>query len=148
MVTSSNPEDLRIRAAKVAGAASLRDLRLTASQTEAMEVPAPGQELGVELKIELEANSTENHDIVALLARFDVSISKSEDEEIQRIATISCTFTTVFEMQQPVDWTDEELKAFANTTGVFAVYPYAREFVSDATTRMGLPTLTLDFLKR
>jgi len=31
---------------------------------------------------------------------------------------------------------------------LFAIYPYAREYISDATRRMGLPALVLDLLKR
>ncbi len=35
--------------------------------------------------------------------------------------------------------TDENLRAFANTNGVFNAWPYWREFVQNMTVRMGLP---------
>lgn len=140
-------EDLRIKAAKVAAAASLKDLRLQASHTELIEFPTPGVELSVDLKVDLKANKSPNKDLVALAAQFTVNISEARDEKKQGIAIISCAFSSAFEMAEQVDWSDDELEAFANTTGIFAVHPYAREFVSDATSRMGLPTLTLDFLK-
>ncbi|KAB7739378.1 SecB chaperone [Nostocoides sp. F2B08] len=42
--------------------------------------------------------------------------------------------------------TEEELAAYAETTGLFALYPFAREWAHDLTGRMGLPPLTLGVL--
>jgi hypothetical protein len=39
--------------------------------------------------------------------------------------------------------TAEELTAYAVTTGQFALYPYAREYIYDITGRLGLPPLTV-----
>lgn len=39
---------------------------------------------------------------------------------------------------------DAELDAFARTTGVFTLYPYARAEIQNVTAHMGLPPLTLD----
>lgn len=38
---------------------------------------------------------------------------------------------------------EEELDAFGKTTGLLALHPYAREFISTMTGRMGLPSLHL-----
>ena len=41
----------------------------------------------------------------------------------------------------------EELNAYAISTGQYALYPYAREYISDLTMRLGLPPLTIGVLK-
>lgn len=147
MSAPSSSQDLRVLAAKVAAEANLKDLRLQSSHTEVIQLPTPGAELNVDLNIELTTKGSDQNEIIALMARFDVTISESPAELDKTVAKISCTFASAFAMQEPRTWSDEELEAFANTTGIFAIYPYAREFVSDATSRLGLPTLTLDFLK-
>lgn len=43
---------------------------------------------------------------------------------------------------------EEELTAYAATTGRFALYPYIREYVYDLTGRLALPPLTLEILSR
>ena len=41
----------------------------------------------------------------------------------------------------------EELTAYAVTTGQLALHPYVREYISNITTRLGLPSLTVGVLK-
>lgn len=43
--------------------------------------------------------------------------------------------------------TEDEIDAFARTTGQFALHPYAREFVANLTGRMGLPPLHIGMMK-
>ena len=43
--------------------------------------------------------------------------------------------------------TEGELDAFSNTTGQFALHPYAREFIADLTGRMRLSPLHIGMLK-
>jgi hypothetical protein len=42
-----------------------------------------------------------------------------------------------------LDFAPEELAAFARLNGVFNAWPYFREFLQSATTRMGLPQFVL-----
>ena len=67
-------------------------------------------------------------------------------DEAARVAKLTFTLAGLFELRTTGDdatLNADELEAYAATTGQFALYPYAREFVSDATTRLGLPPLTL-----
>lgn len=41
----------------------------------------------------------------------------------------------------------DEVEAFGRSTGMFALHPYAREFIATLTARMGLPTLTIGVLR-
>jgi hypothetical protein len=41
----------------------------------------------------------------------------------------------------------EELDAYAVTTGQFAIYPFAREYIYDVTGRLALPALTIGVLR-
>lgn len=74
---------------------------------------------------------------------------ESEGDEPAKVAEVQFTLAALFGVAQPEDepFTDEEYEAFAATTGQFALYPYAREFIADITTRMGLPALHIGTLR-
>ncbi|MGV1008749.1 MAG: hypothetical protein ACOYBY_09090 [Dermatophilaceae bacterium] len=62
------------------------------------------------------------------------------------VATIDFELAALFTLDMREDDEppqSEELDAYAQSTGVFALHPYARELVADQTTRLGLPPLTL-----
>lgn len=148
--------DRRVAAGKIAGSASLFDIRLTQSSTALHAIPASHAELDVDLKISPSAQiapAETDSGLLLVNADFNVSIravtSRGHGNEARDdVADIVCSFTAAFQNSLPEEPTQAELDAFADTTGIFALYPYAREFFSDATRRMGLPVLVLDLLKR
>ncbi|WP_212992236.1 hypothetical protein [Actinoplanes auranticolor] len=78
------------------------------------------------------------------------STEGSDDDEASLIADISFEFAALFTVERREDdspVTDEELRAYSFTTGVFAMYPYAREYIYDTTGRVGLPPLTVGVLQ-
>jgi len=151
-VAAENHEELRVLAGRVAGQSNLRDIRLTSSQLELMSVPEPGAPLEDALDVSPEAQISSGTDsdphLILVNCSFDVSISREDSGDSAQVANIRSSFTAAFTADSDNDFSDQELQAFANTTGVFAIYPYAREYVSDCTRRLGLPTLVLDLFKQ
>jgi preprotein translocase subunit SecB len=80
-------------------------------------------------------------------------VAATEDEESSEedIAKLDFTLAALFTVLPPREGddpiADSEFAAYAATTGQFALYPYAREFVADMTGRMGLPSLHMGALK-
>lgn len=146
----TDQDELRVQAGRIAGNANLRDIRLTRSQVCLNYVPDPAAKFDVELEVSPEAVATptqpDGKGLLLVNCGFDVKINDGGNRETP-VATIDCEFTAAFAHSPPDDTEDGELEAFANTTGAFAIYPYAREYISDATRRLGLPTLVLDLFK-
>ena len=65
------------------------------------------------------------------------------------VATFGFKLNALFVVEDEPDepFTESELTAFGQTTGQFALYPYAREFVADLTGRMGLPPLHMGVMR-
>ena len=52
-----------------------------------------------------------------------------------------------FDDPEAQPFSDDELRAFTQSSGLFTLYPFATATVSDLTTRVGLPALILPMLK-
>lgn len=78
----------------------------------------------------------------------DVNINP-DDAEGEQVAEINFNLHAIFKVQHKPDepFTESELNAFGQTTGQFALYPYAREPVAGLTGRMGLPPLHLGVMR-
>lgn len=153
MPANDSQVDLRIKAAKIASSAHLQDLRLTSSNVELYFAPEYGCALDLDMKIELSGKPADENNVVVVQADFDLTISllpeiEDASDEFNAVAHLKFGYVAAFEFENAVEHDEESLEAFARTTGVFAIYPYAREYVTDITTRLGLPPLVLDLLKQ
>lgn len=149
MAKETDHADLRVQAGAIAGTSNLFDVRLTQSNIQLTCVPAPSAQLSVNVEMSPSASISldgENEGLLLVNADFNVRITDVGDND--DVAEVKCAFVAAFESHLDDEPSREELDAFAETTGLFAVYPYAREYISDATRRMGLPALVLDLLKR
>lgn len=60
---------------------------------------------------------------------------------------ISATFVLVYRLKEAIpDMSDEQLVAFGQHQGMLNAWPYWREFVQSATSRMGLPPLKMPLI--
>lgn len=149
MAKEMDHADLRVQAGAIAGTSNLFDVRLTQSNIQLTRVPAPSAQLSVNVEMSPSASISldpENEGLLLVNADFNVRITDVGDND--DVAEVKCAFVAAFESHLDDEPSREELDAFAETTGLFAVYPYAREYISDVTRRMGLPALVLDLLKR
>lgn len=59
------------------------------------------------------------------------------------LVSVSAVFRAHYELASDASLAEADLEAFAKINSTFNVWPYWREFVQSATTRMGFPALTL-----
>lgn len=138
--------DMRQTALRLAGQADLLDIRMVESSFCHIEFPGEGQ-ITYHLHISPGAQLSESEQRLVTSADFNLDIGQDVDGETNEIASIKFKLAGLYALTESSDFTEEEVTAFAETTGVFALYPYAREYVQDVTGRLGLPPLTLGLYK-
>jgi hypothetical protein len=150
-------------AARVAGCADLHDVRLFAVGAN-LESPVVEGHLSYTLSSDVTYQTLGEPSIrtIIVTGEYEVTVFESSesnedeadvdtDDETTKVADVRFTLAALFsipeldESEGPFE--TEEYEAFAATTGQFALYPYAREFVSDVTSRMGLPALHIGALR-
>jgi preprotein translocase subunit SecB len=60
---------------------------------------------------------------------------------------LECGFEISYRLQPGFQPDDEQVRAFKDGNAIFNCWPYCREFVHNAMTRMGYPPITLPFLR-
>ncbi|MED4129004.1 protein-export chaperone SecB [Shouchella miscanthi] len=118
--------------------------------------------IGVELKeVSIERNRMKNH--VKMDIDFEASIDKwyleddiysvevsfgvnAKDHETD-VFDLKFTFIIDYHLNSDLDWEDDYYDLFAHKNTPTNVWPFAREFISSTTVRMGYPSLTLPLHK-
>lgn len=147
----------RSTAARVAGCAELRDVRLFGVEA-GLDTPPGDGSLSYTLGNRIEFQTLgEPVETVIVTGRYELQVLEStgegdDEEEPTTVTELEFTLAALFQVPEPSDdnpepFADEEFEAFAATTGQFALYPYAREFIADMTGRMGLPPLHIGTLR-
>lgn len=142
----------RLSAGAVAGRSEIEDVRLLKAQVEAPEFADPDKPLQFQFTSTPSAHYEDGADAFVISVEYELSVSQdgssdAEDADEVIVASINFTFAALYSKPIEDSFADEALEAFAKTTGSFAVYPYAREYVQDVTGRLGLPPLTLGLFK-
>jgi hypothetical protein len=142
-------------AARVAGCADLQDVRLFGVAAN-LETPVIDGGLSYSFSSNV-TYQTLGEPIASLVVNgaYEVTVrstdSDAEDQNPTDIADISFTLAALFTIPErdggDDPFADDEFEGFAATTGQFALHPYAREFISDLTSRMGLPPLHIGTLR-
>jgi hypothetical protein len=76
----------------------------------------------------------------------EANASLDQDDMHEHLAHLNFQLAALYSLptdEDPIEFSEDELHAFGQTTGLLTLHPYAREFVSDMTGRMGLPSLHL-----
>lgn len=155
MSTASDLAEAQRQAARVAARADIRDVRLMKSCAEITGLPAADTTLTYDLDTGANVEYEPGSEAFVVRGNYCLSImpaqvaSSQNDSEPGVIAKIEFEQAALFvfnlgEGDSPP--TPEELTAYAVTTGQFALYPYAREYIYDLTGRLGLPPLTVGVL--
>lgn len=144
--------DLRMRAARIAGQAELRDVRTQALMAEMDFPPVPGSRLGYELGTNFEFSLPESDaEMAVVVGQYGLTmfVESEESDERQKFASLEFSLVALYDVPMPegVEFEPDEWEAFVQTSGQFALYPYARETASMLTTRLGVPPLTLGVLR-
>lgn len=141
------------------------DLRLFAVNAVLEDMPEGGG-LSYHFDSDVKVQHMEQRGTLVVLGDYDLRVTSVDDSEAKTplagdrdrdeegdedssLATIKFQMSALFSVEEPADepLTEDELDAFAQTTGQFALYPYARQFIYDLTGRMGLPPLHLGILR-
>lgn len=145
-MASPTQVDLRALAARVAGGVELLDVRMVKSSAEHLGFPVSGSPLSYDLDIQPTAHFDSDSQGLVVSTEFALEMDQETGEEgsgRRQIANVSFTLVALFETPEGATYEPEELESFGATTGIFCLYPYAREYVQDVTGRLGLPPLTL-----
>ena len=147
-----NELDERMSAGEVAGRSEIEDVRLVKSQVDAPEFADPGKPLQFQFTSSPSVHYEDDAEAFVISVGYELVVTQDgDDEEAESggvtVATLNFTYAALYSKLIGDRFTDEALEAFAKTTGSFAVYPYAREYVQDVTGRLGLPPLTLGLFK-
>jgi hypothetical protein len=145
------------RAARLASRADIHDVRLFSTAATLVRSPEPGSPLGYSLSSDATVEY-DNGDSFVVRVKYQLAIvAASSDEEADPFSDPSAAVANiefeqgglfVLEMREGDDPVQaEELDAFAVTTGQFAIYPFAREYIYDVTGRLALPPLTIGVLR-
>lgn len=149
---NSEADDQRI-AAELAGCVELLDVRLFRADIEALELPNVGtlqwsfnQKAGIEVLEDSEEGHGgfgTGHFIATVDYRVSVKAENGDDDaEPQFAATFGALYLVPDDRRHLLD-DAKSLNAFAKTVASLTLYPYARELISTATSRVGLPALIL-----
>lgn len=161
-------DEERSLAARVAASAELRDVRLFNTSSELFN-PAVDLALTYTFSNDIECQVVSESDCLIVTGIYDLKVRQAPEAEGEKVepanidepanddepdsgdvARLRFQLAALFDVEVSKDkdpFTDEEYEAYASTTGQFALYPYAREFVAELTGRMGLPPLHLGALK-
>lgn len=145
--------DDRRLAARVAACAEIRDIRLFSAGVKLTNFEPPNGHLRYGVELDAEVNHEPGDEQFVLKTTYSVVIGPvpddedgEEQEEPESIAEITFELGGLFSLDergQAEDIEPAEFEAFAKTTGQMALWPFAREFVFDATGRLGLPPLAI-----
>jgi hypothetical protein len=147
----------RQMAARLAGMTDIRDVRLMRSCAEVMRLPIANPFLAYNLDFESAVEYEPGGESFVVRGTYRLSITSASTAEAKNappqsddpVAKIefeqAALFVIDMEGQEPPK--AEELNAYAVSTGQFALYPYVREYISDITSRLGLPPLTVGVLR-
>ena len=148
----------RQQAARLAAITEIRAVRLMRSSAEIIHLPANGPFLSYQLAstsaVEYEPGSesfvVHGNYSLTINSRPTADLEDSGPQDLDStVARIEFEQAALFVMdisnERPPE--PDELNAYAISTGQFALHPYAREYISDLTARLGLPPLTVGVLR-
>jgi hypothetical protein len=159
-VSVNPPPDLAAaqrQAARLAAKADIRDVRLMS--TCAKIAGLPGADSVLTYNLDSDANVEYEPGTSSFVVRSTYRLFIAPADPAGRpptspvdsaIANIEFEQAALFIIngfgQDDLPPTADELRAYAVTTGQFAIHPYAREYIYDVTGRLGLPPLTVGVL--
>lgn len=147
---SERPEsiaaDLRVTASPVAAVARLTHILMDDSHAK-RTVEGYTDPDTVRLKMgvhDAEVGNSEQSDKFFVRLGFTLKLENKEADSAERpVVEIMARFVILYDLPEKEGITHENLIAFAQTSGVFSIWPYWREFVHSMSMRMGVPSIVL-----
>lgn len=144
-------------AARIAAITDIRDIRMMKSCAEIVRLPVADPFLAYDLDSEASVEYEPGSESFVVRGTYRVSINSTSDPGAEDTPEGSGSAVARIEFEQAALFVmdlaaseppkEEELNAYAVSMGQFALYPYVREYISDITSRLGLPPLTVGVLR-
>ncbi|NMM23740.1 MAG: SecB chaperone [Phycicoccus sp.] len=149
MTTPAGLDQARALAARIAGFAEIADVRLLSSSFDLTRFPDGEHRLSWSLEVQPKTDFElgDEHFVVQCDYTLTVEEAPNGDDETNELVTeISFQFAALYVLDM-ADGAEppsaDEVAAYGQSSGAFALYPYARAYAQDVTVRLGLPPLTL-----
>ncbi|MEU7920664.1 hypothetical protein [Micromonospora zamorensis] len=131
--------------------ADIADVRLFDANLHFDRFPDESNAMTWRLEMTPSTSYNDGADFFILEIEYEVVIQEvadtppAEEADTTDLATMAFKLGCLYrlELNDRAHPESSELDSFAKTMGTMALYPYAREFVQNITSRMGLPPLTL-----
>lgn len=162
MSGAPDPIDRRQFAARIAARSHMEDIRLMSTSAAVVSQAPSGSMLSYDLRTTPSVEYDDGGEFFVVRADYDLKIFRVDQDEIDeangvsavdcddlRIANVQFEYAALYALKMrdgDAAPKSEELEAYANTTGQFALYPFARQYIHELTAKLGLPPLTLDVL--
>lgn len=159
----------RKEAARIASHLELGDIRMWSVRADLSGLPDDDSHLTYRFNADVQVQHSAEHALVHVAGNYSVEVlSEARPEDAEEpspegvtpegdsdpsdtdvIAEIAFNLAAIFVVErEPAEpFSESEVTAFGQTTGQFALHPFARQFVADLTGRMGLPTLHLGLMR-
>lgn len=121
----------------------LKNVRMTSAEIRRVAEPGPGAQLGYEARA-TKRTYQEMEDGFAATLNYLVRMRETTADSL--VGEIKVAVTAEYSSDEPMN--DEIFEVFGELNLPLNVFPYIREFVHSATTRMGFPGLILPTVKR
>lgn len=129
-------------AARVSERVEIQDVRLLASTSRQTPlVSSPQIEVrfshGVNVSVDREKS------LVAVVPRFVMQALQAGQKQKEVAVEVEAVFLLSYSISDLKGLSPNHYESFAQTNGVYNAWPYWREYLQNAITRMGLPALTV-----
>jgi len=131
--------------ARMASAFTLQELRPTHLEAEFVQPPSKtGVEITPEMDVvvQLSRNPSSPQTEFAAIFRFEVKLRTNEESPVVA-ARMRYHAIAIYLIAQDSEFTDDNLQLFAQTNGMFHIWPYLRAFVQNSCAQLGAPVITL-----
>lgn len=159
-MTETEIDRLRLKGGYVGGRAEIRSVRAHRLAASLDTPNADNFGLTYDLEPAVAVGYDEGDTSFVIEAAYDLQIRQltreldtdeepGEDDFVD-LAEVGVTVAGLFSLDLDEDDRSpslEEVEAYARSTGLFALHPYAREHIAALTSRLGLPALTIGVLR-
>lgn len=129
---------------RVIQAVQLEDVRLRSGHfSRRVSSPSEAGKVVVEISHSARAESLPGRSAFQVVFDGKAALRPAEGESTEPALEVQVEIELRYAFPKGTEFTPEELAAFAGLNGVFNAWPYFREFLQSATTRMGLPQFVL-----
>lgn len=135
-----------VEALRVISAMQLRNLRLVSGEFSS-KVASPGEAGKVDVQFAKTARAIAGDKEAKFSVFVTCEAKVLSKETAEPVVCVKAEFELSYSIPEALNPTPAELAAFAETNGIHHAWPYFREFVQSAFTRMGLPPLIVPVLR-